>query len=97
MLAFVTAEQRRIVELEAENAQLRGVVEGVEDLQAKVERLTKELDALKALLGKNSSNSSMPPSRDDQASRQSRQARRAATRSRRRPSVAGWESHLVRR
>ncbi len=83
----VTAEQCRIAELEAQNAELRArnahLGFEAEELRVMVERLTSELDALKALLGKDSSNSSIPPSRDDQASHQNCQARRAASRSQR--------------
>lgn len=48
LLAVVTPERRRICELEAENAELRGAVE---ELQAAAENLTAELHARKALLG----------------------------------------------
>jgi transposase len=77
LLSVVTFEQRRIAELEAENAQLRATVV---ELRATVERLVAEVAALKAQMGKDSTNSSLPPSRDDLAARQSRQVRRAAQR-----------------
>ncbi len=76
-MVVVTFEQRRVTELEAENAQFRATVV---ELRATVERLSAEVAALKSQLGKDSTNSSLPPSRDDQATRQSRQVRRAAQR-----------------
>ena len=60
----------RVAEFEAENGVLRVLVE---QLQARIVEL--ERDA-----GRNSSNSSKPPSADDQAQRESRQARRARER-----------------
>lgn len=66
----MTAEQERIAELEALVVQL----------QATVELLRRRIADLEGEAGKNSSNSSLPPSSDTAAERQSRQARRQSQR-----------------
>jgi hypothetical protein len=63
-MAVVTFEQRGNAELEAEDARLLATVG---DLRATVERLSAEVAALKAQMGKGSTNLSLPPWRDDLA------------------------------
>lgn len=71
--------ERRVGELEAENAALRELIETLQGRLAELERR----------LGRNSNNSSLPPSRDDQAAREERSnraaRRRAAREEKRRP------------
>jgi transposase len=66
----VSPEQQRIAELEAL----------VAELVATIEQLRRRVADLEAAAGKNSSNSSRPPSGDTAAERQSRQARRQSQR-----------------
>jgi transposase len=66
----VSPEQQRIAELETL----------VEELMATIEGLRRRVADLEAAAGKNSSNSSRPPSGDTAAERQSRQARRQSQR-----------------
>ncbi|HEX5265630.1 MAG TPA: IS66 family transposase [Acidimicrobiales bacterium] len=63
-------------DLEAENAALREVVE---DLRAEIEQLKARIFELERRAGRNSNNSSLPPSRDDNKAREER-ANRAARR-----------------
>lgn len=80
----MTPEQRRIAELEAENAALREVVEAqaavIEQLRATVARLEARVVELERQLGRNSGNSSLPPSTDNAEARAVRAARRQAKR-----------------
>jgi transposase len=81
----VSAEQeRRIVELEAENAALREVVAvqaaTIARLEETVARLEARVVELERQLGRNSGNSSLPPSTDNAEARAVRAARRQAKR-----------------
>lgn len=94
LLLSVVSEQRRIAELEAENAALRetvaaqraalksyGELEGKLGAQAAlIERLEARVAELERERGRNSGNSSLPPSRDDAEARATRAARRQAKR-----------------
>ncbi len=66
----MSPEQERIAELEALAA----------ELMATIEQLRRRVADLEAAAGRNSSNSSLPPSGDNAAERQSRQARRQSQR-----------------
>lgn len=80
LLWGVSGQAERIAELEAENARLRALVEAQ---AAIIEELRAEVAELKRRLGKSSQNSSLPPSRDDEATRSSRRERREAARAER--------------
>jgi len=88
-------------ELAAENGTLRARVERIEtDLAAENEALRDRIAQLEAELGRNSENSSKPPSSDPMAPRQSRAERRATARTAGRrqgkqPGAPG--AHLARR
>ena len=85
-------------DLEADNASLR---ELVDDLRAEIEGLKAKITELEHRAGRNSNNSSLPPSRDDQAARAertNRAARRKAQReARRKPGKQPGEpgTHLA--
>ena len=70
----------RIAALEEENAALRAEVA---ELRKMLDELRQVNEELCAQLGKNSLNSSLPPSRDDQSAREERRARAAKTAKRR--------------
>lgn len=69
--------EARVAELEAQNAALREIVEAQAAL---IERLEARVAELERELGRNSGNSSLPPSRDNAEARAARAARRQAKR-----------------
>jgi transposase len=71
--------EKRLKELERENAELRR--ENAE-LRALVEQLLVQIEALKEELGRDSTNSSQPPSQDPPAARQKRRKRKKGARKR---------------
>jgi transposase len=77
LLCGVSGDAERIAVLEAENARLRALVEAQ---AAIIDELRAQVADLERRLAKSSQNSSMPPSRDDEATRASRQQRREAAR-----------------
>ena len=86
LVAFVVALSQRVVALEAENAQLRAENAQLraenEALRAENEALRAQVAALRVEAGKNSGNSSMPPSRDPAAERKRQAEERAAKKQR---------------